>query len=157
MLTPLLETERAFGYMFTVLQMEFNVSPRIYSMYLTTLQINFDLCIPRNGTARPQSQFPHSCVCERFIYYSHDRSTCFPAAEYAYRSWEYIDRTQKRECKNWDCGRAVPFLGIYASNFRYSISAVHFSYRMDSCEVFGCTVQCTVLMPFVIGIIAGSF
>jgi hypothetical protein len=23
---------------------------------------------------QPQSQFPHSCVCERFIY-SHDRST----------------------------------------------------------------------------------
>ncbi len=28
--------------------------------------------IPRKGTARPQSQFPHSCVCEQFIY-SHDR------------------------------------------------------------------------------------
>jgi hypothetical protein len=23
--------------------------------------------IPRKGIARPQSQFPHSCVCERFI------------------------------------------------------------------------------------------
>jgi hypothetical protein len=29
--------------------------------------------IPKNGIARPHSQFPHSCVCERFIY-SHDRS-----------------------------------------------------------------------------------
>ncbi len=28
----------------------------------------------RKGIARPQSQFPHSLVCERFIY-SHDRST----------------------------------------------------------------------------------
>jgi hypothetical protein len=29
--------------------------------------------IPRKGIARPQSQFPHSCVCEQFIYY-HRRS-----------------------------------------------------------------------------------
>jgi hypothetical protein len=28
------------------------------------------------GIAQPQSQFPHSCVCERFIY-SQDRSTYF--------------------------------------------------------------------------------
>jgi hypothetical protein len=28
---------------------------------------------PRKGIARPQSQFPHSCVCERFIYF-HDGS-----------------------------------------------------------------------------------
>jgi hypothetical protein len=30
------------------------------------------LSIPFLGIARPQSQFPHSCVCERFIY-SQDR------------------------------------------------------------------------------------
>ena len=29
--------------------------------------------IPRQGIVRPQSHFPHSCVCERFIYF-HDRS-----------------------------------------------------------------------------------
>jgi hypothetical protein len=83
---------------------------------------NFDLCILIKGTARPQSQFPQSCVCGRFIY-SHERSTYFPAAEYVHRSWEYINRTQKHECKKWDYGRAVPFLGIYVSNFRYSIFA----------------------------------
>ncbi len=43
---------------------------------LTGLQRNFDLCIPRKGIARPRSQFPQSCVCERFIY-SQDRSTYF--------------------------------------------------------------------------------
>ncbi len=31
---------------------------------------------PTYGIARPQPQFPHSCVCERFIY-SQDRSTYF--------------------------------------------------------------------------------
>jgi hypothetical protein len=33
----------------------------------------FETNIPRKGIARPQSQFPHSCVCGRFLY-SHDRS-----------------------------------------------------------------------------------
>jgi hypothetical protein len=33
----------------------------------------FEPNIPRKGFARPESQFPHSCVCELFIY-SHDRS-----------------------------------------------------------------------------------
>ncbi len=28
------------------------------------LQRNLNLCIPRKGITRPQSQFPHSCVCE---------------------------------------------------------------------------------------------
>ncbi len=32
----------------------------------TVLQRRCDFCIPRNQTARPQSQFPHSCICERF-------------------------------------------------------------------------------------------
>jgi hypothetical protein len=33
----------------------------------------FETNIPRQGIALPRSQFPHSFVCERFIY-SHDRS-----------------------------------------------------------------------------------
>ncbi len=35
--------------------------------------------------------------------------------------WEYINRSQKHECRNWDLGRAVPFLGIFVSNFRYCV------------------------------------
>jgi hypothetical protein len=34
------------------------------------------LCLSFLGIARPQSQFPHSCVCERFIF-SQDWSTYF--------------------------------------------------------------------------------
>jgi hypothetical protein len=41
----------------------------------TALQRKSHLCIPRKGIARPQSQFPHACVCER------NRSTYFPATE----------------------------------------------------------------------------
>jgi hypothetical protein len=32
----------------------------------------FETNIPRKGIARRQSQFPHPCVCEQFIYF-HDR------------------------------------------------------------------------------------
>jgi hypothetical protein len=40
------------------------------------LQRKSHLCIAFLGIARPQSQCPHSCVCERFIYYQ-DLSTYF--------------------------------------------------------------------------------
>jgi hypothetical protein len=39
-------------------------------------QGEFHLCILSLGIARPQSQFPHLCDCERFIYFQ-DRSTHF--------------------------------------------------------------------------------
>ncbi len=64
----------------------------------------------------PQSQFPHSCVCERFIY-SHDRS-----AYSADRSWEYRNRSQTHECGNWDWGRTIPWRGIHKWDFRYSVA-----------------------------------
>jgi hypothetical protein len=32
-----------------------------------TLYQKSNLCIPGKGIERPQSQFLHSCVCERFI------------------------------------------------------------------------------------------
>jgi hypothetical protein len=59
-----------------------------------------------------------SCVCERFIY-SHDVLPISAAGKYVDRSWEYINRSQTHECRNWDWGRAIPFLGIVVSNFRY--------------------------------------
>ena len=40
------------------------------------LQGKSHLCIPFLGIAPPQSQFPHSCICERFIYFQ-DWSTYF--------------------------------------------------------------------------------
>ncbi len=44
-----------------------------------TLQRKYHFCTPRKETARPQFQFPHSCILAPFIY-SQDRSTYFPAA-----------------------------------------------------------------------------
>ena len=45
----------------------------------------FETNIHRKGIARPQFQFPHLCVCERFIY-SHDRSSYSAAGKYVNRS-----------------------------------------------------------------------
>jgi hypothetical protein len=45
----------------------------VFSYLYCILYRKFERNIPRNGTARPCSQFLHSCICERFIY-SHDRS-----------------------------------------------------------------------------------
>ncbi len=61
----------------------------------------FESNIPRKGIARQQSQFPHSCVCERFLY-SHIRSAYSSAGKYVDRSWEYINRSHTHESGNWD-------------------------------------------------------
>ncbi len=62
-------------------------------------------------------------MCLWTIYiYCHVRPTYFPAAEWAEWSDEYTNRSQKHESRNWDCSRAVPFLGIFVSNFRYFMS-----------------------------------
>jgi hypothetical protein len=43
---------------------------------------------------------------------------------WADRSKEYINRSQKHECRNRDCSRAVPFLGIFISNFQHCVFAL---------------------------------
>ncbi len=80
----------------------------------------FETNIPRKGIARPQSQFPHSCVCERFIYF-HNRSAYSAAGKYVDRLWEYINRSQTHECGNWDWGCAIPFLGTHKWDFCCSV------------------------------------
>ncbi len=87
------------------------------------LQKKSDLCFPRIQTARPRSRFLYSYICERFIY-SQARSAYFAAARLADRSWKYINSSQIYECRNWEWGRAVLFLGIYFfPNFRYDVFA----------------------------------
>ncbi len=100
---------------FIVSQCPFQNSPCI--LYLCTEGIS-QLYIPLLGIARPQSQFPNSCVCERFIF-SQDLSTYFPAAEQADRSWKYKNLSQIYECRNWETEHynsvleiTVSFLGI---------------------------------------------
>jgi hypothetical protein len=35
-----------------------------------------------------------------------------------------MNRSQKQECRNWDSSHAIPFLGIFVSNFRYCVFAL---------------------------------
>ncbi len=51
---------------------------------------------PDNVIVRPQSQFSHSCVYERFIY-SQDRSTYFHAAKYLF----WIFGIVSSQCTQW--------------------------------------------------------
>ncbi len=60
----------------------------------------------RNCAAR----FPHSCVCERFIY-SQDRSAyaaAGPGNMWTEPGNRYINPSQTHECGNWDWGCAIP-------------------------------------------------
>ncbi len=43
--------------------------------------------------------------------------------------WEYINRSQKYECRKWDCGSAVPCLGIFVSNLWYCVFALRPIYK----------------------------
>jgi hypothetical protein len=70
--------------------------------------------IPRKGIARPQSQCPHSCVCERFIY-SRDRFASFCCRKYVDRSWEYINCSQTTHERG--LSRAIPRKGIHKWDF----------------------------------------
>ncbi len=109
-----------------------------------TLQGKFHLCFSFLGTALPQSQFPHLCVCERFIY-PQDWSTYFPAAEQTVRQWKYINPSQIYKCRNWETEHynsvleiTVSFLGIHKGEPDIYIG---FSLALH--------LQCTVLLAYV--------
>jgi hypothetical protein len=72
--------------------------------------------ILRIGIAQPQSQFPYSCVCARFLY-SHDQSTYSATGKYVDCFREYINRSQTHEHGNSDLVRVIPFLGIHKWDF----------------------------------------
>jgi hypothetical protein len=60
----------------------------------------FETNIPRKGIGRPQSQCPHSCVCERFTYSIFPPSIClFCCRKYFDQSREYINRSQTHACE----------------------------------------------------------
>ncbi len=74
-----------------------------YRLHTSALYRKYDLCIPRNETARPQSQFLHSGFCERFTCInSHDRSAYSSEGKKVDRFWDYINRSQIHECEYQD-------------------------------------------------------
>jgi hypothetical protein len=94
-------------------------------VYCTATAIPFIYSIPFLGIARPQPQFPHSCVFERFIY-SQDQSTYLLQQNWqTHRGNTYIIRSQTQNVEiGWDWGPDIPFLGIFVSNFRHFVFAV---------------------------------
>jgi hypothetical protein len=74
--------------------------------------------IPRKEIARPQSQFPHSCVRQGLYIPTIDLLILLQ--QYVDRSWEYINRSYTHECGNCDWGRAIPRNGICKWTFRCS-------------------------------------
>ncbi len=98
----------------------------------------FETNIPRKGIVRPQSQFPHWCACERFIFivYSHQRSA-YSAAENLW-TVEYINRSQTHDCGNWDWDRAIPRKGIHKRDFLCSDGWVYKeTHRRPTCRYWG--------------------
>ncbi len=62
-------------------------------------------------------------ICLWAIYIVPGSVYIFPPAEKGDRSWEYINRSQRHECGNWDWGPGIPFLGIFVSKFPYFLFA----------------------------------
>ncbi len=72
------------------------------------------------------ASFLVSALMYLWAIYIFRRSVClFCCIAFADRSWEYINRSQTVECRNWERGRPVSFLGIFVSNFRNSAFALH--------------------------------
>ncbi len=57
------------------------------------------------------------------------------------RTWEYVDRSQTPECENWDCGRAIPFLGKHQYKFLYSAIHIRIIKKMVVLPVYQCRLK----------------
>ncbi len=114
----------------------FLLSPFMYSTLHMKGQWESNIniwCIPRNETVQPryfQNRIIMLCLpVSPLIYlweiYVFPGSVCLLCcSQYVERSWEYINRTQTHECRNWDWGRGIPFLGIHKFDFPYSVVCV---------------------------------
>ncbi len=68
----------------------------LHDRFQFLLVIKSDLCISRNETALPRSQFLHYCICERIIY-SQDRSAYLAAAK---QDWKWKRGNRETEHYN---------------------------------------------------------
>jgi hypothetical protein len=93
-------------------------------------------------SARPQSQFPHSCVCERFILYIPRIGPNISCSRIGRSIVGIYNSSQAHECVNVDCSRAIPFLGIFVSNFRYWCFAVQAAGLLDPLSFSLAVTQC---------------
>ncbi len=88
------------------------------------LQPKSHLCIPFLGIARTQSQFPYSCVCERFTSIYSPRNGPHISCSRIGRSTVGIKSLTDKWMWKLGLWPRIPFLGIFISNFRYWFFAV---------------------------------
>ncbi len=93
-----------------------------FQRWYTATAIPFIYSFSGNSAASaPISTF----MCLWAIYIFAGSVYIFPPAVQADPSWEYIIHSQKHECGNWDWRPDIPVLGIFVSNFRHFVFAVH--------------------------------
>jgi hypothetical protein len=87
-----------------------------------------DLCIPRNETARPQNYYVlssnfHIHASVSYLYISRIGLPILlqPNSQNVPGNTVY-NCSQVNECRNWERGRTVSFLGIHKPYFHYSES-----------------------------------
>jgi hypothetical protein len=96
--------------------------------------------IPFLGIARPHPNF-HLHVSVSDLYIPRIGPHIFLQQNMQIDRGEYINRLQTHECGNWDCGQAIPFLGIFVSNFRYCFFAVQAGITLITARVWEKGVQ----------------
>jgi hypothetical protein len=78
--------------------------------------------LPKNrnkySQKRPQSLFPHSCVCERFICPPWSVCLYSAAGKYVDRSWEYLNRSRM-----WTLG--LRLRNSFSENTRFSLQCMY--------------------------------
>jgi hypothetical protein len=100
------------------------------------------LCIPRKGIARPQSQFPHSCVCERFLY-SQDKSQIFLKGIFFFFSFyfRWVVRASDSQCRSRNCSgfdlRILRVSGIWGAADEAVLNIVYKKVHILSCSRIG--------------------
>jgi hypothetical protein len=95
-----------------------------------TQKRKFETIIPRKGTARLQSQFLHSCFCERFTYIPLIGLPIL-LQENSWAERRNVYTVDRPETQNWNWGRTISFQGIHKSNFHCSACTVKSSFKTD--------------------------
>ncbi len=108
-------------------------------MYTRAPKYIFAPTLQRQNTENWKQIFPEkelSCLSPNFhihvlymwaIFIVYSQSAYSATGKYVDGSWEYINRSQKHGCGNWDWGRAIPFLGIHKWDFRCSAIPLNIS------------------------------
>ncbi len=114
-----------------------------YCSCTCTMQRKSHLCILRKWIARPQSQFPHSCVCEQFTVYMYSQtgSVCLFCCRKIYRPilWIYKSLT---DTWMWKLGlrrRKNRFQGIDSSSLcslESGTTTLFLQYSVPNSQIF---------------------